>query len=409
MTGPEGGIGFGDLDQGRGRHRPWSDGGRDRGAYDRGVIDRRQFLLRAAGAGAGLALGGLGAARPALAEVARPSGLALRGVTYDTGTLTLGETTRRVWSAARVEGEIGAIADRLRCSTVSVFGSDPRRLEQAARAALRRGLRVAIQPRLYDHSQGEVLAQLAAAGQLAEALRGEYPDAVTLVAGCEHMLFTPGIVPGRTFEDRIAALAAGRVDFAAAERRLGRFLARAASVGRAHFAGPLTYAAAEFEAVDWSHFDLVGLDYYAFHESLAGHSRTLRPYRRWRKPIAILEFGCCTYRGAPRRGGSGYDIVDYSRNPPTLIGHPVRSEATQARYIAHMFDVFAAEGLHSASVYTFIAPDLPWSPDPRHDLDTASFAIVETRLERPDDPSSPYTWRPKRAFGAVAAEARAAG
>jgi hypothetical protein len=363
------------------------------------MLDRRQFLIRAAGAG--LALGGLGVARPALGEAARPSSPPLRGVTYDTGTLTLGETTRRVWSAGRMDGEIEAIVGRMGCETVSVFGSDPHRLEQAARAVLRRGARVAIQPRLYDHSRAEIFAQLAEVGERAEALRGEYPDAVTLITGCEHMLFTPGIVPGRTFEERLAAFGSGKVDFVAAERRLGSFLARAAKVGRRHFGGPLTYAAAEFEAVDWGIFDLVGLDYYAFHESLAGHRRTLRPYRRWGKPIAILEFGCCTYRGAPRRGGSGYDIVDYSRTPPTLIGQPVRSERTQANYVARMFAAFEALDVQSASVYTFIAPDLPFISDPREDLDTASFALVETIRERPLDPDSPYTWRPKQAFAAV--------
>jgi hypothetical protein len=87
-----------------------------------------------------------------------------------------------------------------------------------------------------------------------------------------------------------------------------------------------------------------------------------------------------------------------------LEGHPIRSEETQARYIAHMFDVFEAERLHSASVYTFIAPDLPFSPRPLHDLDTASFAVVEVRRKRPRDPASPYAWRPKRAFAAIAAK-----
>jgi hypothetical protein len=81
----------------------------------------------------------------------------------------------------------------------------------------------------------------------------------------------------------------------------------------------------------------------------------------------------------------------------------VRSETTQARYIARMFDVFEAEGLHSASVYTFIAPDLPHTRNPRLDLDIASFAVVKVTRERFADPASPYTWAPKRAFGAIAA------
>jgi hypothetical protein len=299
--------------------------------------------------------------------------------------------------------DIAAIAGPLRCSTVSVFGSDLHRLHATARAALQRGMHVCVQPRLYDHSQRAVLAHLGQAAQRAQQLHREHPNKVTLIAGCEHMLFTEGIVPGKTFVQRIANLSQGKVDFAAAERRLNAFLARAAVTARRHFDGPLTYAAAEFEAVDWSRFDLVGLDYYAFHRDRAGHTRTLRPYRRWRKPIVICEFGCCTYRGAPRRGGDGYDIVDYSKDPPVLKGHHVRSERTQARYVAHMLGVFESERLHSASLYTFIQPDLPYIANPRHDLDTSAFAIVKVIRERPYDPLSPYTWRRKRAFDALAA------
>jgi hypothetical protein len=366
------------------------------------MINRREFLTRAAIVG--LASGALPGTDPVRAGAAtRGAGLRLRGVTYDIGTLTLGETTRRVWSAERMRRDIAAIAGPLQCSSVTVFGTDLDRLHWTAREALRRGLHVSIQPRLYDHSQREVLAHMADAADRAEALRHDHPGAVTLIAGCEHMLFTPGIVPGATFLQRIANLAGGKVDFAAAERRLNGFLGRAAETVRGHFRGPLTYAAAEFEAVDWQRFDLVGLDYYAFHTHRAGHTRTLRPFRRWGKPIVICEFGCCTYGGAPRRGGDGYDIVDYSRNPPALTGQHVRSERTQARYVARMLDVFESERLYSTSLYTFIEPDQPFVADPRHDLDTAAFSIVKVIRTRPDDPNSAYRWRRKLAFGAVAA------
>ena len=217
------------------------------------------------------------------------------------------------------------------------------------------------------------------------------------------MLFTPGIVPGATFLQRIANLSSGRVDFAAAERRLNVFLARAAKAVRPHFHGPLTYAAAAFEAVDWQAFDLVGLDYYTFHTDRAGHTSSLRPYRRWGKPIVICEFGCCTYRGAPRRGGDGYDIVDYSHRPPVLRGDHVRSERTQARYIAQMLDVFEHERLHSASLYTFIEPDLPFVADPRHSLDTAAFSLVKVTRAASTIRTRPTAGQRKLAFGAVAA------
>lgn len=212
---------------------------------------------------------------------------------------------------------------------MTVLGTDLDRLHRTAGEALRRGLHVSIQPRLYDRSQREVLAHLTRPAERAEALRRDHPGAVTLIAGCEHMLFTPGIVPGATFVQRIANLASG------------------------------------------------------------------------------CEFGCCTYRGAPRRGGDGYDIVDYSHDPPVLTGHHVHGERTRAHYLAQMLDVFESERLHSASLYTFIEPDLPFVADPRHDLDTAAFAIVKVTRARPDDPDSPYRWRRKLAFGAVAAQSAA--
>ena len=68
-----------------------------------------------------------------------------------------------------------------------------------------------------------------------------------------------------------------------------------------------------------------------------------------------------------------------------------------------MLDVFESERLHSASLYTFIEPDLPFIADARHDLDTSAFSIVKVVRARPHDPLSRYTWRRKLAFGAVAA------
>src|SRR3954452_4229309 len=251
---------------------------------------------------------GVLASTGSLPGAAAARGLIHRGVTYDTGTLTLGELTSRRWSRALMESEIAAIDERLHCSSVAIFGSEVLRLADTARAALARGLHVAIQPRLYDLPRARILDHLARAASEAEALRIAHPDAVRFVAGCEHTLFTPGIVPGETFLERIANLVEGGVDWAAVQRRLNAFLGEAAAVARAHFHGPITYASAEFEAVDWTPFDLVGGDYYAFHTPRSAHARALRSYRAPGKPIVICEFGSCTYRGAPRRGGSGYDI-----------------------------------------------------------------------------------------------------
>jgi len=367
-----------------------------------GRINRAQFLKGAAALGAMAAAGPLIA--PAAAQ-ARPRGLTYRGVCYDTGTNFGGRDTgpdRPVWSGALMRGELRAIRERLHCGSVSVFGTDLTRLADTASEAVERGLHVWLQPRLIDHPQDEILEHLAATGRIAERLR-QCGAKIGLNVGCEYFLFAPGIVPGDTWQERIEKLSRGEVDFAAATQRLNEFLARAATTARASFRGGITYAAAEFEQVDWRPFDFVGLDYYAYHPTREGHVRRLREFRKWRKPIVISEFGCCTFVGAEKDPGDGWTIVDWEKDPPELWVKPVRSERTQADHLTNMLSIFESEGLYSASWYSFISPDVPHAPsDPLHDLDMASYGLVKVIRERHDDPASRYRWEPKASFHALA-------
>jgi hypothetical protein len=45
-------------------------------------------------------------------------------------------------------------------------------------------------------------------------------------------------------------------------------------------------------------FDLVSVDAYRDAGNAAGYRDALRAYRRFGKPVAVTEFGCCTYRDA---------------------------------------------------------------------------------------------------------------
>lgn len=365
-------------------------------------LDRSEFLKRAAALGI-VAVGVDALDAIAASPGAGPrGGLTYRGITYDTGIDHLGENTRLRWTRAQMTAEIDAIRDRLHCNAVSLAGTRIPRLVQTAEVALERGMHVMLQPRNYDRPRTEILDHLARAAQAAERLRTRYPGRVTLIVGCEHSLFTPGIVPGDTFLERIAFFGSRKIDFKVLRERLNAFLGQAAAVARAHFGGDVTYAAAVFEQVDWTPFDIVGVDYYEFHRSRSGHASELARYRRWSKPILICEFGCCTYKGAPERGGSGYDIVEYDKDRPELIGTPVRSEVTQARYIAEMLDVFESQNLLGAFVYTFISPDAPSSKTPKYNLDTAAFSVVKVILENERDFGSKYRWETKRAFHAIA-------
>jgi hypothetical protein len=176
----------------------------------------------------------------------------------------------------------------------------------------------------------------------AEQLRCRYDQEVILVIGCEFMLFTPGIIPGADFFEWVEYLKKGELDIVQLQRRFRAFTERMVKVARSNFKGRITYgAAADLERVDWSLFDIVGLDYYSYHSDRADHTAELARFRRWGKP----------------------------------------------NHLAAMLDVFTDEGLLGASPYTFISPDAPHRPDDRpHDEDIAAL---------------PYTWEPKRSFDAV--------
>lgn len=120
----------------------------------------------------------------------------------------------------------------------------------------------------------------------------------------------------------------------------------------------------------------------------------MRGYARHGKPLAATEFGCCAYRGAAERGGMGWDIVDHDADPPRVIGDHVRDEDEQVRYLRAMLDLFEEEGVDTVFWFTFAGYEYPHHPDPRFDLDMASYGVCR---RMPDG-----TLARKRAFHAMA-------
>ncbi|MEU4170826.1 abortive phage infection protein [Streptomyces sp. NPDC026665] len=327
------------------------------------------------------------------------SGLTYRGVVYEVGA---GETPATAWNIRDMRTDLRAIACDLHANSVKVTGDGVGRLAATATEAAERGLNVWLEPTLGDVPEREILDHLAETGRHAERLRRQGAG-VHLSVGCEFVLYVPGIVPGANVQERVENLLKGDFDPALMARRLRRFTARAAKVGRSVFHGRLTYAAAQDEDVDWRLFDLVGIDYYSFFRRPSDHLRELAAYRRFGKPVAVMEFGCCTFEGAPERGGMGWDVVDYTKQPPEIKAGLVRSERAQAAYLTDVLAAFEAMGLYSAMAYTFVTRDAPHSPqDPRHDLDMASYSIVKTIENRPGDPDAGVRWEPKESFHALA-------
>ncbi|MFF9819210.1 abortive phage infection protein [Streptomyces sp. NPDC014006] len=367
-------------------------------------ISRARFLGLAAGAaGASVALPPVPAAAlptaPAAAGLAvSRGGLRHRGVVYEVGA---GETPATAWSPLRAAADLRAIRHQLHADTVKVTGDGVERLTVTATEAAELGLNVWLEPTLGDVPAADILDHLAQTGRFAERLRRQGVR-VQLNVGCEFLLFVPGIVPGATAQERVENLLKGAYDPGRTARRLRRFTARAAAVGRSVFHGPLSYAAAQDEDVDWDLFDLVCVDYYGSHPTARDHVRELRRYLRPGKPLAISEFGTCTFQGAPELGGMGWDVVDCTATPPEVRAALVRSERTQAAYLTEVLRVFESMRLHAAMAYTFVTPDAPHRAEPRLDLDMASYSLVKTVRDRPGDPDSPWHWEPKESFHALA-------
>ncbi|MFI0820806.1 abortive phage infection protein [Streptomyces sp. NPDC021098] len=365
-------------------------------------VSRARFLQLAGAVAVGTALpAGHAAAAGRHHRRARDAGFGgvrYRGVVYEVGA---GETAATAWNAERTRADLRAIRDELHADTVKVTGDGVERLTRTAAEAAERGLRVWLEPTLGDVPARDILDHLAETGRFAERLRRQGVR-VHLNVGCEFLLFVPGIVPGATAAERIDNLVKGNYDPVETARRLRRFTARAAAVGRSVFRGPLSYGAAQDEDVDWDLFDLVCIDYYGWYPNRAGHLRELRRYQRHGKPLAITEFGCCTFEGAPRLGGMGWDVVDYTTTPPRVKEGLVRSERTQAAYLTDVFEVFESLNLYAAMAYTFVTPDAPHRSERRLDLDMASYSLVKVIRDRPADPDSPWHWEPKESFTALA-------
>ncbi|MFI7025688.1 abortive infection protein [Micromonospora sp. NPDC049900] len=346
------------------------------------------------------------------------------GVAYDTGTnfaTGQGELSRVLWSTDRMVDEIGAIRRRLHCNSVTVYGSDLGRLDDTARAAAEVGLHVWWQPRLVDRPQSEVVDHLAEAARLAERLRRD-GAAVSFSAGCVHSVFTPGLLPGGRYHERMANVFADAdhhllrptdpVDLVDGNQRLNQFLDGMLGVVRSHFSGEVGYAAAPFEDVDWRLCDVIRLmHFYTLGYPARDEDRVaeITRYHRWGKPVMIAEFGTATHTRAAEQAFLSFDVVDRSGAVPTVRPGVRRDEPAQAEFHQRMLDVFVRAGVHGVAVSEFIHPTHPFSVDPRVDLDVASMALVRTIREYHDDPASPYRWEPKQSFHALAARYAALG
>jgi hypothetical protein len=342
--------------------------------------------------------------------------LQVRGVHYDVGhhyNLAQGQgpgSTRLHFEKAGVEADMAMIAGQLHANAVRVTGTDLSRVAIAAGLAREAGLTVWFSPHPGDLAGDDIVCYLAEAARMAEELRSA-TGSVVMVAGCELSLFCAGYLPGAALDDRVDALTGAapapglQASLSELPRLLNATLGQSVAAIRDHFGGPVTYASAPWEAVDWTRFDLVSADLYRDSSNAAGYRDSLRSYARFGKPVVVSEFGCCTYKGAADAGGAGFMIFDYDAQPPGVklkVTGLQRSEAEQSRYLRELLAIFNAEGIHGAFWHTFAGWTFPHRPDPQADLDLGSFGLVKV-IEAPSTDKDEFALEPKEAFWALAA------
>ena len=345
-----------------------------------------------------------------------------KGINYDTGFFNAGTSTREPFDPAIVRREMQVIRNDLHCTAVRITGGDPGRLEIAATHAAEAGLEVWFCPFTNGLTQDELLELLGDCAERAERLRRR-GAAVVLLTGSELSLCPIGFLPGETLAERLALVAdPARLRPLVGElrARVNDFLRRALDVVRARFRGPVSYAAVlPLEGVDWTPFDMIATD--AAYRTAATASRFRESIRAFvaqgharGKPVAVTEFGCATFRGAGAVAGTGDALIAWGDDgrPANLKVECVRDEEEQATYLRELLDVFDAEGVDAAFVYTFARYDFPHRDDPLLDLDRASAGVVKVldgeswagdprRRRYPDVP-----WEPKAAFDALASRYR---
>jgi hypothetical protein len=299
------------------------------------------------------------------------------------------------------------IAHDLHCNAVRISGYDIDRLVLASEQALKQGMEVWLSPNYADATEAELLPYLTECAYAAEKLRQQSPR-VVFVVGTELTLFMRGIIDNKPSMQRLGNLMKpiGMVKFSLLQglygKRLNKILGKAVAAVREHFHGPVTYAAGSWEKVDWTPFDFVSIDHYRDDNNENTYVTQLRSFFQHGKPVVMTEFGCCTYRGAAKKGGLGWAIVNWAANPPELVDEFTRDEGEQADYNRDLLTIFQRENVEGAFVFTFVNTGYPTNDDPDLDLDMASYSLVKTYADQRGRRYPDMTWEPKDSFDDLA-------
>ncbi len=324
----------------------------------------------------------------------------------------MGRNWRPNFDPKIVRRELEIIKNDLHCNAVRLQGLDLGRLEIATADALEGGLEVWFSPEMWDQEPGETLRYLKDGALVAEQFRQRWPRRIVFSVGSEVTLFTQGFFEGRNVLERLNHPTFWETAKAGKQNApLNEFLRQAVSSVRKIFQGPITYASVGLESVDWAPFDIVGVDLYRDKRTRELYPNLIKRYLGFDKPLANMEFGCCTFRGAEDLGGRGWDIVDWSTTPPQLKANYVYDQSVQAGEVAELLRINDEAGVDATFVFTFVEPGAGLEDDMEQqllkainfDLDLVRYSLVKSFLDGGHGSRYPdMPWEPKESFRAVA-------
>jgi hypothetical protein len=324
----------------------------------------------------------------------------------------MGQNWRPDFDPAVVRREIGILRADLHCNAVRLQGRDLGRLSSAAEFAVQEGLEVWFSPELWDHDPEQTVDYLAEAADVAQTILDAAPGKVVLSVGSELLLFGRGFVPGENVLERLAVPNLREIVMdPTTQATFGNFVTRLARTARERFAGKTTYASIGMERVDWGLFDFVAVDLYRGDPMFDRYPELLTRYVSMGKPFVNTEVGCCTFRGAERLGGRGWQAVDWSHWPPRLRGPYTYDQTAQANEVRALLELNRSAGAYGTFVFTFVEPGAGLPPGVGtgalasldFDPDLPRYALVKTFPDGRRGTTYPdMPWEPKESFYAVA-------
>lgn len=330
----------------------------------------------------------------------------IKGIVYDTGFINAGITTKEKFDINIIKREMHIIKNDLHCNAVRITGGNANRLETVTALAASEGLEAWYCPFTCGLTINELASFLIDAAERAERIRSSGTD-VVFITGSEISLFNKGFFKEEALAERLALITNPlkfREQLPQVQQKLKVFLADVVQKIRQKFKGKISYASLPFEGVDWSLFDFIATD--------AGHrSAAIAPYFQkgiqtlvnLGKPVAITEFGCCTYKGAADKGARADWIIEWDDDGRAshLNDTYIRDENEQANYLLELLEIFETEKVDAVFVNTFARYDLPHRKEPEKDLDLASGGIVKVYENMHGKTYSDMPWEPKTAFYAL--------